>query len=570
MSAPWRIVRTDEERVERLARELSVSDTLARILVLRGFTTEEEAARFLRKSMVDLKGPFELAGMDRAAERVAHALANSEKILVHGDFDADGITATALLTLFLRSLGGAVTPFVPNRLVEGHGISPKAIEAAQREHAALVITCDCGISSHQEVAALRALGIDTIVTDHHAVPAQTPADAILVNPKLEENGTEQAELSGVGVAFMLVVAVRSRLRDTGFFADRQEPNLKDYLDIVALGTLADLAPVRGQNRILVAHGLERIAASRRPGLAAMRETAGLAQNASIQADDVGFRLAPRINAAARLGHADEALELLLTADPSRAAELARSVETWNSERKALQERMVRVARIEAERQVREGRRAVVVASPDFHVGVIGLVAQKLAEIYARPAFVFAVGGETSRGSGRSAGAIDLIAAMEDCRDLFLAFGGHREAGGGTVESRRLGEFETRFERAATRQGPNAVQEVLIDAELKLRQLSEEILCSLEQLRPFGVGNRTPLFLARARVVGGAREVGKGHLRVGLSDPEGSHTFSAVGFGMWKPAHGDLKGLCEIAYSPEFNVWEGRKGIQLRLKGIRSV
>ncbi len=570
MDSRWRIAKADEEAVQRLARELRISDTIARLLVLRGFATQEDAGRFLRKSMQDLRGPFELSGMDRAAERVTRALLSSEKILIHGDFDADGITATALLTLFLRDLGADVVPFLPNRLVEGHGISPNALEVAVRESVRLLITCDCGISSVREVTELQKLGIETIVTDHHVIPAETPAGSILVNPKFSGEAHSQEDLSGVGVAFMLAVAVRSRLRDQGFFAQRPEPNLKDYLDIVALGTLADMAPVRGQNRILVAHGLERIVTSRRPGLAAMRETAGLGEALTIHADDVGFRLAPRINAAARLGHAGEALELLLTPDLSKAGDLAQSMEKWNSERKTMQERMTRVARAEAERQVGEGRRALVVSSPDFHVGVIGLVAQKLTELYARPAFVFAVGRDTSRGSGRSHGGVDLLAALEECGDTFLAFGGHREAGGGTVETRRLAEFERKFELAVARQAANAVQEVLIDAELNLRQLNEEILCSLEQLRPFGVGNPEPLFLSRARVVGGAREVGKGHLKVGLSDPEGGSTFSAVGFGLWKPVHEKMKGVYEVAYTPEFNVWNGRKGIQLRLRGVKSV
>jgi single-stranded-DNA-specific exonuclease len=570
MTSRWRIADADEERVAGLSRELSIHAVLARLLVLRGFGTVDAAERFLKKSMADLRGPFELAGMDRAADRVSRALLESEKILVHGDFDADGITATALLTVFLRGLGGDVEPFVPDRLVEGHGISSNAIQKAVSGNVRLVITCDCGISSGKEISELARHGIETIVTDHHSIPEEIPAGAILVNPKLGGEGDAQEDLSGVGVAFMLAVAVRSRLRDRGFFEGRAEPNLKEYLDIVALGTLADMAPVRGQNRILVAHGLDRLAVSSRPGLAAMRETSGLGDAIEIHADDVGFRLAPRINAAARLGHATEALELLVTDDPARAAALAGSMEEWNSERKALQERMVRIASVDAERQVREGRRSIVVSDPTFHVGVIGLVAQKLASLYLRPAFVFAVQGEISRGSGRSKGGIDLMAAMEMCGEFFIGFGGHREAGGGTVETQRLAEFGRRFELAVASQGADAVHEVLIDAELKLTQLNEEILCSLEQLRPYGVGNREPLMFSRARVSGRAREVGKGHLRAAFSDPSGGGAFSAVGFGLWKPAHAELKGLCEIAYTPEFNVWNGRKGIQLRLCGIQGV
>jgi single-stranded-DNA-specific exonuclease len=569
MAENWRIVTADESKADELVRALGIPLQVARILVARGVLDVTHAEKFVKKSMDDLVNPLELPGMKPAVERLLKAVLDRERILIHGDFDADGITSTALLTSFFREVGADVSPFVPNRLIEGHGISPRAIEIGKQTGVKIVVTCDCGTSSVDEIRALHALGIETIVTDHHAIPENLPTGAILVNPKLETTEGAHEDLSGVGVAFMLIVALRTRLRSSGFFLERPEPNLKKYLDIVALGTLADMASLRGQNRILVFHGLKQIANSTRAGIVAMREASGLGNAVTIRSDDVGFRLAPRINAAARLGHSEEALKLLLTEDATEASHFARSLETWNSERKALQEKMVRIASVEAMRQVQEGRRSIVVAHSEFHPGICGLVAQKLASEHSLPAFVFALDGETAKGSSRSRNGVNVVAAMGKCADLLDGFGGHEEAGGCTLSTEKLTEFANRVEKAVQEQGIAAVREFLIDAELNLRHLNEGMISYLEGLAPFGMGNPEPAFVARAKLLGPPREVGTGHLRVSLMDESSGSRFNAIGFGMWNSSVHSISKQVEIVYTPQFNDFQGRRSLQLRLQRWRN-
>jgi len=564
----WRIGESDVGIVRDLARAFDLHEALARVVASRGYVDPQEVERFLKKSVNDLEDPFALEGMEAACKRLCQAVFAREKILVHGDFDADGITSAALLSLFFQELGLEVIPFVPDRLTEGHGISPRAIDLAIRSNVKLVVTCDCGVSSANEIARLREAGVETIVTDHHTIPEQLPL-AIVVNPKMSHSDLDQAGLSGVGVAFMLTVGIRSKLREMGYFSNRAEPNLKQYLDIVALGTLADLAPLRGQNRILVAHGLEQLQRTLRPGILAMRESAGLANASSIHTDDVGFRLAPKINAAARLGHSFEALELLLTPERTRANSLAKKLEEWNQERRQLEAWMTRIASLEAEEQVAKERRAIVVSAAEFHPGVIGLVAQRLVRAYHLPSVVFSTQGEVAKGSGRSRGDIDLVAAFEQCSDLLFGFGGHKEAAGCTIETKRLLEFRQRFEAAIALQNSLDKGEILIDAELNLGHVDQRFLSDLDRLRPFGMGNREPVFLSKARVSGVPREVGKGHVRATLQGSSGP-SYSAIGFGLWESVGRFIKGEVEVAFTPEENEWQGRREIQLRLHGVRGV
>ncbi len=568
MSAHFRLLEADEEAVCELVSGLSVPEPIARVLVVRGNTSVALAQRFLRKSMNDLQSPFELEGIGKAAERIIQAILSKEGIVVHGDFDADGITASALLTLFLHALGARVHPFVPNRLIENHGISLRAIEFAQRHSATLVVTCDCGSSNIQEVLELKKVGVDTIVTDHHHILDSQRPDAILVNPKASDN-EDYGELAGVGVAFMLAIAVRSNLRERGFFKERSEPNLKDYLDIVALGTVADMAPLIGQNRILVAKGLEQLEISKRPGIEAMQELIGFEEGKAIQSEDVGFRLAPRLNAACRLGHSEEALELLICQDKGRALDLARKMEQWNQERKELMAEMLHSAQSEASHQVGEGKASIVIASSKYHSGIIGLVAQRLAENYKVPVFVFAIEGDVARGSARSRCGIDLMAAMEGCKELMIGFGGHKEAGGCTIQASNLSEFKKIFDEMVLSQNVFQSHEVLIDAKANFGHLDSSFLFSFNRLRPFGIGNPEPVFRAEAMVVGEPKEMGRDHIRVTLREV-GGPSLTAVGFGMWRSLGSLLHGKVEVAYSPEENEWNGRRDIRIRLRSAKPI
>lgn len=563
----WRVVEADEDATQGLVHDLALPLAVARVLVARGYDSSKAAESFLTKSMKDLAHPLEMMGMRAAANRIFKAIKSQERILVHGDFDADGITSTALLSLFLEDVGANIISFIPNRLIEGHGISHRAIEQAKNGGVKLVITCDCGSSSEEEIQELSKLGIETIVTDHHHVDENFQAQAILVNPKAHQEPHDHEGLSGVGVAFMLVIAIRSCLREAGYFSQRPEPNLKAYLDIVALGTIADVAPLVGQNRILVAKGLEELSRTSRPGIQALKEITGLASNTWLQSEDVGFRLAPRINAAARLGHADDALALLLAKDEASAVRLARRLEDWNVERKQILEQMMRLAEMDAEAQVREGKATIVVASEHYHPGIIGLAAQKLCEKFGRPSFVFSLGTDLARGSARSRGGVNLVEALQACRHLLISFGGHMEAGGCTLNPKQLPEFQVCFEKAVCVLGVAAMREVVIDAEANLGHLNIGFLSSFNRLRPFGVGNPEPLFLSAARVLGPPKEMGKNHVRAVLRGSEGP-AYAAIGFGMWKKLGSLLRGDVEVVYAVDENEWKGRRELRLLLKGAR--
>ena len=513
--------------------------------------------------MRDLSHPLGLPGMQEAALRVEQALKNGEGILVHGDFDADGVTSTAILTLFLRDLGARVEPFIPNRLVEGHGVSMRALETARASGATLMITCDCGSSNAKEIESFFKEGIETIVTDHHFVGDSKDTHAIVVNPKAQEEG-EHEGLAGGGVAFMLMAAGRAHLREKGFFESKPEPNLRDYLDVVALGTVADMAPLMGQNRILVSEGLAQLARSTRPAIIAMKDEAGLTGR-SIGTDEIGFRLAPKINAACRLGHADEALSLLTSASLDGARKLAKNLEAWNTERKGLQERMVQVAFSQAVEQAERGSPCIVISSSDFHSGVIGLVAQKLAETFFRPVFLFSVEGEFARASARSRRGVDLHRVLVDCSDLMVQFGGHAEAGGCLAKTSDLPKLKERIVEAVSRQAKDPVRTLVIDAEVRLEEIDDAYWERLRRLAPFGMGNPTPIFSASARPAGPPRQVGQGHVKATLTASDG-RPFDAIGFGLWEKAQG-LGEVWRIAFSLEENHWQGRVSIQLNLKDI---
>lgn len=568
-SENWRVRSFEQELAKQFSTQLNLPEVISQVLVARGFQNTKQVSHFLSRSMNDLRGPSHLQGIDAAAKRVSAAIRSKEKLIIHGDFDADGITSTAVLARFLLDMGANAIPYIPNRLQENHGLSAKSLEVIQKENVKLVITCDCGVSNAKEIAELHALGIETIVTDHHTIPDVLPKSAIIVNPKLSDDMPE--DLSGVGVAFMLIVAIRAQLRTEGHFENRAEPNLREYLDIVALGTLADMAPLRGENRILVHHGLKELFTTRRSGIVAMKLSAGLSKAESMDVDDVGFRLAPRINAAARLGHSDEALELLMTTDSTRADQLAAQLEKWNLERRAKQEEMTRHVMDEARRQVEMGKRSIVVGSHNFHPGIIGLVAQKISQTFFLPTFVFSTEGGKARGSARSASGVNIVELLDECAPMLMQYGGHEEAGGCTLESGRLPEFAKRLEEVLAKKNHYAAREILVDAQFNLRHLSRELVVAFDTLKPFGVGNPKPLLLSGARVTSTPREVGQGHLKMMLSDPTGSSPFSAIGFGLWKSTYDSIKDVVvDVVYTPELNRFEGRESVQLNLQGVRSV
>ena len=528
-----------------------------RLLLNRGITTPEEAAAFLeRRSPVD-HDPFLLPGMAVAVERLLAAARRGETVGVFGDFDVDGVTATAILTHALRSLGARVIPYLPHRFTEGYGLNVDALTTLHADGASVVVTADCGISSVDEIAHGSALGLDVIVLDHHAVPAVLPAAYAAVNPKLAGSAYPHADLAGVGVAFKTVQAL--------FKAVGREADAARYLDLAAIGTVADMVPLLGENRWLVAEGLQALRRTERPGLRALVEAAGLRAE-RLEADSIAYGLAPRLNAAGRLEHAQLAFDLLVTEDPEHAEALARRLDELNRERQRQTQEAVELCNALLAEEP-DGTPVLMVGHPSLSAGIVGLVASRLAERFHRPAVVYEQGPETSRGSCRSIPKFDVAAALRACSDLLVRHGGHRQAAGFTVANRDLPELKRRLTEIARQELADVelTPAVEIDVELPLHGLRGTELRWLQRFAPCGTGNPEPSFLSEGVVVQEAAVVGNGGRHLRLAFRAGNVVWRAIAFGFGEEdvAPGDL---LDIVY----HVAADRRGhgLELRIQDLR--
>jgi len=552
----------DEAEVARLAASLSVPRALAALLLQRGFGDVEGARRFLRPPLEGLGDPLEIGGMAAAVAAIVRAVRAGTPILVHGDYDVDGQCAAALLTRALRHAGATVQPFVPHRMRDGYDFREAGLARAREVGAGLILTCDCGITAVEAVRAARAEGIDVVVTDHHLPGPDLPPATAIVDPQLDGEDSPYGVLCGTGVAFKLVQALVPVLG--------LPPNLPLHLlDYVALATVADVVPLRGENRILVRHGLKVLGSSRWPGLRALIAAAGL-DDTEIRAGHLGFVLGPRLNAAGRVGDAMDGLRLLLTDDPTEARDLAQRLEALNDQRQALDQRILEEAIEQVETAGRlEADSALVLSADGWHAGVIGIVASRLVERYGRPAFMIAFDADTpgvGKGSGRSISRFHLRDALAACGDLLERFGGHRMAAGLTIHRDRLGEFKERFVAEANRllRPEDLAPEQRVDLALRLEDVTDDLeeLCRL--LEPCGSENPGPVFAVRGVRLEGVREVGRGHLKVTLRD--GQRALEAIGFGMWDRAPADV-GSVDVAFKLERNVFRGRDALQARMVAI---
>jgi single-stranded-DNA-specific exonuclease len=478
MEKQWQMLHPDEKTVRLLERETGCPALMARLLAIRGIRTGRQAKRFLNPLLRDLTSPMEINGMTAAVERIRHALAAREKILVFGDYDADGVTATAVLVSFLRQCGARVVYHIPHRMADGYGLGTDFIHGRARSiDADLIVTVDCGSSSHEAIRLARQLGIDTIITDHHPVDRAPESAVAVINPSGPDGQVDMDHLAGVGVAFYLVVALRAHLREHGFWKTRAEPNLKQLCDLVALGTVADLVPLVLDNRTLTATGLEQINGGFRPGIRALMRTSGAPQT-SADAETIAFKLAPRINAAGRMAHARMACELLLTDDPRKANRLAAALGRLNSRRQAMESDLLQsiLDRLEHRPNLLD-RPVLVVHGDNWHEGVLGIVASRLTRQFHRPSVVLATGNGTAKGSARSVAGIDISAALSRCQDLLDRFGGHPLAAGLSLDTERLTDFTSRLETAveALTDPREAVPKLSIDAHLPLNAVTPELM-----------------------------------------------------------------------------------------------
>ncbi len=551
------------EVLDALVRELKLPPAVCRVLAVRGIHDPEEAKRFLRPRLDHLHDPALLADGPRAAERLAAAVRAGETVLVHGDYDVDGICATALLTRWLRSLGGRVHPFVPHRLRDGYDFSAAGLEEARRAGATLIVTADCGTVAHETVAAAAAEGRDVIVTDHHTVGDTLPAAYAVVNPRRPDCAYPHEGLCGTGVAYRLCELVARAL-------GRDAAELPAYLDLVALATVADLVPLVDENRVLVSYGLRRLAHTRVPGVAALLAVSGV-DPGEATSGKLGFVVAPRINAAGRIGESADALRLLLTDDPREAHALATRLEELNTERRQEDRRTLEEALERLEDGFDPDRDyGVVLAAEGWHPGVIGIVASRLVERIHRPVVLIALEGARGRGSGRSIPSFHLYEALHACRAHLERFGGHRQAAGMDVRRDAVEPLRERFnEQCRARLAPEDLRPRLRpDLTLDPSEIDLGLVHWLSYLGPHGIGNPSPLFHSEALRVERPREVGRGHLKATLE--AGRARLEAIGFGFWerfREARGNA-GPQDVLYRLERNDWGGRVRLQARLQDLR--
>lgn len=537
------------------------------ILAARGCSSPDEIRRFLSPSLSDMLNPNLLHGMDTAVARLIEARRTSERICIYGDYDVDGITGTALLVSFLRSTGFTCSYFIPNRFDDGYGLNAASIEAIVDLGATLIVSVDCGITAVDEAALCRRRGVDLIIVDHHAPKAELPDACAILNPLQPGCAYPYKLLAGVGVAFNLLIALRSGLREKGAFDVRAMPDLREWLDLVALGTIADVVPLTGQNRIYTFQGLKLIAQPAKPGLQALKRVAGIKEGA-VTCGQVGFRLAPRLNAAGRMESAVPGVDLLLNGNFEESLSIAEELDAANAERQAIERRILHeaVALVES-RGDYPARRSIVLASAGWHQGVIGIVASRLVERYHRPTILIALTEDgLGKGSGRSIPGFHLLDALVACSHHLLRFGGHRYAAGLGLSAENVPAFAESFEAAAARTltDNDLLPKLTMDAEVEPGEVTKDLALEMKRLEPFGMGNPEPLLLLRGMKVVERRIVGDGHLRLRLA--RGGCTFGAIAFNL---ADRETTGLIDIAFFPEMNQWNGSSSLQLRVKDLRS-
>jgi single-stranded-DNA-specific exonuclease len=543
---------------QRLSSALDISPLLVRLLWARGLRTAGEMDLFLSPGLRHLAKPDQWPGLNPAAQVIARSLAQGRKAAVWGDYDVDGITSTALLLLFFRARGVFPEHHIPHRQIEGYGLNIPGIETLAAKGVELLITVDCGIGHHREVSRAKELGMIVVISDHHLPDAKLPPADAIMNPKL--GSCPCPHLAGVGVAFLLA-AVLNRL------LPGEHLDMRQFLDLVALGTLADVVELTGQNRIFVKNGLSLLKDGKRPGILALKEVCGYKASAVLDEDRVGFNLAPRINAAGRLGHADTALRLLLAEDLAQARDLAKELDSFNSQRRSIAREIQEQAQGLAQDQA--DRFGLVLYAPNWHEGVIGIIASKIAETHYRPTIVLTEGGSGYlKGSGRSIPGFALYEALAACRELLTGFGGHSQAAGLRLVKDNLEAFCESFDAAAGKafgyQRPKPT--LLLDTVLGFNQVDYELLKGLELLAPFGPDNPKPIFLSPLVSVRNQKIVGADHVFLDLRDEEAGVTLRAKAWNQAQALAQSVTGKTMLlAYTPKFSEFNGVTSIELALR-----
>lgn len=558
----WRCAEVSETQAAQLAEEAGISQLLAKLLIVRGMDNKSQVDHFLQDSLEELLDPYGLAGMKEATARIQEALKAQERIWIYGDYDADGVSSTSLMIYLMRELGTDFDYYIPHRALEGYGLNNNAIDRAKADGVKLIITVDTGISAVEQIAYAHSLGIDVVVTDHHEPPHVLPEAAALVNPKLPYCPYPFKGLAGVGVAFKLAHALLGQVPE-------------HLLELAAIGTVADLMPLTGENRIIVREAVKRMRRSAYPGIKALLQVSNV-DVTQVTSTNIAFSMAPRINASGRLDHADTAVQLLTSDDPAAALACAEELDRLNKTRQQIVEQIVKEAEAQlAEKLDDEGKppHVIVLAQAGWNVGVIGIVASKILERYYRPTFILGIDEETGlcKGSARSIEGFDLHASMTSCASLFEHYGGHQAAAGMTIAREKLADLEHEMNTIAIRElkEEDLIPYTVVDAECSLSEIPLHVIDELSCLEPFGMGNSSPRVMLRDMIVDEKRTMGKENQHLKLSLKQERATLDAVAFSkgmlferITESAHVDVLGELNV------NEWNGRRKPQLMLQDIR--
>ena len=556
----WQIREQDLISQDRLMKAISISPIIAQLLVNRNIKIVKDAEFFLNPSLLNLHDPFLMKSMAQAVARIKRAISGKEKILIYGDYDVDGISATALLSTVLKRLKADVDTFIPSRLEDGYGLSAQNISSIHKRGIELIITVDCGITAIVEVDILNSLGIDIIITDHHTPGDKLPDTDIILNPLQEGCSYPDKNLAGVGVAFKLASGLLGK----------DDNWLYEQLDLVSLGTVADVVPLLGENRILVKNGLSELTHTKKEGLRALIEESYL-KGKEITSYHVGYILAPRINAAGRLGKPEVSLELLLTDNPKQASELAKMLTKENRSRQKMEDVVLRQAMARIETEVDFTRqRVIVLEGENWHKGIIGIVASRIVDRFYRPTVMISMDGDEGRGSCRSIRNFNLVNALSECSDFLKRYGGHKNAAGLTIDKMSLNGFKEKINLIANERisDENLIPSIKIDTEIPISSLSKDLLEDLDSLGPFGFGNPRPVFSSQNLSIRNVPQVlRRSTLKMWVTD--GNITAEAIGFNMADSLPSDpLKQRIDLAYSCDLNTYKGITSIKLQIKDMR--
>ena len=558
MIKKWQIYETDSQKVQELIDKYNLNLLLATILVNRNILETENLEKFLKPTRNDFHDPFLMPDMKIAVERILKAIENKEKIIIYGDYDADGITSITVLKSFFKDIGVEVSSYIPNRLEEGYGLNKPAVKKIVDDKYDLMITVDCGISAIEEIDYANSLGIETIVTDHHEVGEKLPNALAIVDAKRKDNMYPCRDLAGVGVVFKLIQALSIKL-------NLKEESYLKYLDIVCIGTISDIVPLVDENRVIAKLGLMLVNQTKNLGLKSLLMSSGYKK---IDSTTISFGVAPRINACGRMGHAEEALKLFLSNNINEVQELTKKLNDYNVKRQDIEKRIYEEAVKQIEERNLNKNNTIIVAGENWHHGVIGIVASKITEMYFKPSILLCNEGDESKGSGRSIPGFDLHDALMKCLDHIEKFGGHSMAIGITIKKSELEQFSQSLENVAKEEHTEEIVPIVqIDAKISLSDINKEMVESLNQLEPFGEGNKMPIFVIKNLKIDSIRALTEGkHLKLTLR--EGNNMVNAIGFNMGSLAEEYKIGdKIDVAGMLEINSFNGVDSVQINLKDI---